>query len=78
MSGTFTSLVTAMESLAGRGTTHSVYCAQCGTFTNHDSPGSTRLFRDLIEKFAPGEASTKIRSEMYALRSRIVHGSDLL
>ncbi len=44
----------------------------------HEAPGATERFRAFFEKFAPGAAQRKRRNEMYAVRSGIVHGSDLM
>ncbi|MCC2643564.1 MAG: hypothetical protein K0S45_3977 [Nitrospira sp.] len=78
ISSSFASLVSAVESLTDRGTTHRVYCEECKGDCQHEVPGVTERFRAFIEKYAPGAALTKRRNEMYSLRSGILHGSDLM
>ncbi len=78
ISSSFASLVSAVESLTERGTTHKVYCEKCKSKSQHDVPGATERFRAFFEKYAPGAALSSRRSEMYALRSKILHGSDLM
>jgi hypothetical protein len=41
-------------------------------------PGATERFRVFLETYAPGESLIKRRSEMYNLRSDILHGSYLM
>jgi len=74
----FASLVSAIESLTDRGTTHRVYCHDCQDFAQHEVPGATERFRAFFECYAPGVALRSHRSEMYALRSGILHGSELM
>jgi hypothetical protein len=78
LSSSFASLVSAVESLTDRGSVHRVYCKQCKGERQHELPGATERFRAFFEKFAPGAAQRKRRNEMYAVRSGIVHGSDLM
>jgi hypothetical protein len=78
ISSSFASLVAAVESLTDRGVVHRVYCKQCKGMCQHEAPGATERFRAFFEKFAPGVAQRKRRNEMYAVRSGIVHGSDLM
>ena len=78
VSSSFTSLVSAIESLTGRGAVHRVYCKQCKGECQHDAPGATERFRAFFEKYAPGAAHRKRRNEMYKLRSGIVHGTNLM
>ena len=78
VSSSFASLVSAVEALTDRGTKHWVYCEKCGTDTSHEVPGATERFRLFFETFAPGDTQRKRRSQMYNLRSDIVHGSDLM
>jgi len=78
VSASFTSLVSAVESLTERGTMHWVYCQECGKQQSHESPGATERFRSFFETYAPDAALRERRSQMYALRSGIVHGGDLM
>jgi hypothetical protein len=78
VSSSFASLVSAIESLTGRGTTHRAYCERCKTYLNHEVPSTTERFRAIIEKHAPGAALKSRRTKMYTLRSRILHGSELM
>ena len=78
ISSSFASLVAAVESLTDRGVVHRVYCKQCKGMCQHEVPGATERFRAFFEKFAPGADHRKRRNEMYAVRSGIVHGSDLM
>lgn len=77
-SSSFASLVSAVESLTDRGTTHRVYCEQCQADRSHEVPGATESFRSFFETYAPGVALRKRRTQMYELRSGILHGSDLM
>ncbi len=45
---------------------------------NQDGPGSTQRFRDFFETYAPGATLVARRSQMYRLRSTILHGSELM
>jgi hypothetical protein len=78
MSSSFASLVSAVEALADRGTTHRVYCEKCGKDSQHDVPGATETFRAFFETYAPGASLRRRRTEMYELRSGILHGSELM
>jgi len=79
VSASFAALVTAIEALTeGRGKIHDYKCPVCGQPTSHEVPGPTRRFIDFFDTYAPGEALVKQRSEMYALRSGILHGSKLM
>ncbi|HEY6248989.1 MAG TPA: hypothetical protein VI685_03455 [Candidatus Angelobacter sp.] len=77
-SSSFAALVSAVESLTERGTTHQVYCKECTTNFSHEVPGATERFRAFFENFAPGASLRSRRSQMYALRSGILHGSELM
>lgn len=77
VSSSFASLVSAVESLTDRGTSHRLYCEECRRHFEHEVPGATERFRSFFEKYAPGVA-LRNRSEMYSLRSEILHGSDLM
>lgn len=78
VSSSFASLVSAIESLTDRGSTHLVYCEQCQCKKPHEVPGAAERFRSFFDRYAPGAALRKRRTEMYNLRSGILHGSDLL
>jgi hypothetical protein len=78
VSSSFASLVSAVESLTDRGTSHPVYCDKCKDNRDHEVPGATERFRAFFEKYAPGTSLRKRRSDMYSLRSGILHGSDLM
>jgi hypothetical protein len=78
VSSSFASLVSAVESLTDRGTTHRVYCDQCKDSRAHEVPGATERFRSFFETYAPGAALRKRRTQMYELRSGILHGSELM
>ena len=78
VSSSFGSLVSAVESLTDRGTTHVLFCEQCNAERPHEAPGATERFRAIVETFAPGAAHEKRRKEMYDLRSGISHGSELM
>jgi hypothetical protein len=78
VSASFASLVSAVEPLTDRGTTHRVYCKQCQDYRPHEVPGAIERFRSFFETYAPGAAERKRRSQMYDLRSGILHGSNLM
>jgi hypothetical protein len=78
VSASFASLVSAVESLTDRGTTHRVYCEQCQDDRPHEVPGAIERFRLFFETYAPGADQRKRRSQMYDLRSGILHGSNLM
>ena len=78
VSSSFASLVSAVESLTDRGTIHHVYCEECKGSCQHEVPGATERFRAFFEKYAPGAALRSRRTEMYSLRSGILHGSELI
>ena len=42
------------------------------------SKGATARFHDYLERYAPGATLQDRRKKMYALRSRILHGSGLM
>jgi hypothetical protein len=78
MSLSFAALVAAVESLTDRGTTHRVYCDKCQKECPHDAPGATAKFREFFESYAPDQSLANRRSKMYALRSGILHGGELM
>ena len=77
-SASFASLVSSIESLSVRGETHRTYCERCKAESQHDAPGATEQFRAFFDEHAPGAALRKRRSEMYRVRSDVLHGSDLM
>jgi hypothetical protein len=78
MSLSFAALVSAVESLTDRGSTHRLYCDKCGKECPHDAPGATAKFREFLESYAPNQSLKDCRSKMYALRSGILHGGELM
>jgi hypothetical protein len=78
LSASFAALVSAVESLTGRGATHSFECPVCTTPTSHEVPGATKRFKEFLASFAPGVALERQRNEIYALRSGILHGTELM
>jgi hypothetical protein len=79
MSASYASLVSAAEALTpDDGTTHYVYCLKCDKMCTHDVPGATEKFRSFFEKYTPDPGLKQLRSKMYGLRSKILHGSDLM
>ena len=77
-SASFTSLVSAIETFTGSGEIHKVQCAECGKDYQHEAPGLTERFREFFEKYASGVALRTRRSQMYSLRSNILHGRNLM
>jgi hypothetical protein len=72
-------VVSAVEALTSEGSTkHSVYCDKCKKSRTHDVPGATEKFRSFFEKYTPDPGLKERRSKMYGLRSKILHGSDLM
>ena len=79
MSASYASLVSAAEALTPEdGTKHSVYCDKCKENRTHDVPGATEKFWSFFEKYTPDPGLRKRRKEMYGLRSKILHGSDMM
>jgi hypothetical protein len=79
MSASYASLVSSAEALTtAKGTKHNVYCDECKENRSHDVPGATEKFRAFFEKYAPDPGLRERRSKMYGLRSKILHGSDLM
>jgi hypothetical protein len=79
-SASFAAVVSAIEALTeGRGEVHQHVCPVCGKQTAHEVPGATRRFIDFFDTYAPDVAiSRDRRSEIYAIRSGILHGSKLM
>ena len=78
VSASFAALVSTIESLTERGKTHHFDCPVCNVPYQHEVPGATERFRAFFETYAFGGALRNRRSEMYKLRSGILHGSTLL
>jgi len=78
VSSSFASLVSAVEALTVRGTTHSIYCGECNGHREHEVPGATERFRAFLEKYAPGTTLRNRRDRMWGLRSGILHGGELM
>jgi len=79
VSASYASLVSAAEALTPEGgAKHSVYCDECKENRAHDVPGATEKFRSFFEKYTPDPGLRERRSKMYGLRSKILHGSDLM
>ncbi len=78
VSASFASLVSAIESLTDRGSTHLVFCEQCKASQSHDAPGAAKSFQSFLETHAPGASLSDRRNKMYHLRSRILHGNYLM
>jgi hypothetical protein len=78
MSASYASLVAAAEALTPEdGAKHSVYCVKCEKRITHDVPGATEKFRSFFERYTPDSGLGR-RGKMYDLRSKILHGSDLM
>ena len=78
VSASFAAFVSAIESLTVRGGGHALTCPVCGRPTHHEIPGPTKLFKRLLETFAPGATLARDRTDMYGLRSSILHGEHLM
>jgi hypothetical protein len=78
LSASFSSLVISIEALTERGANHKSYCDDCKATVNHEAPGAAQRFRDFFEVYAPGSLLEETRSKMYSMRSKILHGSDLM
>jgi Apea-like HEPN len=78
MSASFASLVSSAEALTDKTIKHNVYCDKCNKEIPHDVPGATENFRAFFEQYAPDPGLRKRRNKMYAIRSKISHGSELL
>jgi hypothetical protein len=78
VSSSFTSLVTAIESLLEPATSHQVHCDKCDADRSHDVPGAGERLRAFFEQYAPGAALMSRRNKIYRLRGGIVHGGTLM
>ncbi len=76
-SSSFAALVSAIESLTKRGSLHQFACPECGKPTQHETPGAVSRFKDFLDAYAPKDLSAR-PSELYSLRSGILHGSKLI
>lgn len=75
ISASFGALVSAIESMTSGGNVHEVICPVCGRPTQS---GPTKLFRNFLAAYAPGDTLARDRSDMYDLRSDLVHGEHLM
>jgi hypothetical protein len=55
-----------------------VYCDECKKDRTHNVPGAMEKFHSVFKKYTPGPELKKRRCKMYGLRSKILHGSDLM
>jgi hypothetical protein len=79
MSASYASLVSSAEALmTEESSKHTMYCEQCKENRSHDVPGATQKFRAFFEKYTPDPGLRERRNKMYGLRSKILHGSDLM
>jgi hypothetical protein len=78
MSLSFTALVSAVEALTERGVQHKLHCADCDKVVSHETPGATERFRTFLSRYAAGTLERGRQSEIYDLRSGILHGSSLI
>jgi hypothetical protein len=78
MGASFVAIVSAIEALVERGSSHQGQCSKCGEEFTHRVPGPTEAFRRFLDVYAPGPELTSRRSEMYDLRSGLVHGNALM
>jgi hypothetical protein len=75
-SGSYSALITAVETLMGPEQASVKRCATCGRTTGG---GSKRQFLNFVETYAPGPGITaQDRSRFYAVRSALAHGNRLL
>ena len=75
ISASFAALVSAIESMTSGGSVQEIKCPVCGRPTQS---GPTRLFRNFLAAYAPGDTLARDRSDMYDLRSGLVHGAHLM
>jgi hypothetical protein len=78
MGASFVAMVSAIEAFTDTSSQHTAQCNVCGEPYRHIVPGPTKAFRDFLATYAPGPQLNARRSEMYALRSGLVHGSVLM
>ena len=74
----FTALVSAVEALTEHGVQHRIHCPDCNKAIPHDAPGATERFRAFFSRHAAGTLDRGRQGEIYALRSGILHGSNLI
>jgi hypothetical protein len=81
VSASFAAFASAIESLTSRGKRHNLTCPVCGRQTDHEFPGPTKLFRNFLDTYAAGASLAEERkqiNQMYAMRSTILHGGDVM
>jgi hypothetical protein len=79
ISASFASLVTSIEAFLDRGQRHVVECKDCGgRKVEHYTPSIGESFKAFLARFAPGTALQASRSKMYKVRSKILHGDNLM
>jgi hypothetical protein len=77
ISSSFASLVIALESLTGQGTSHQTKCNECDWTGTHDVPGATARLRMFFADYAPG-ISPETLAKIPRFRGAIVHGGTLM
>lgn len=75
MSASLAALAFAVESMTSDSNVDEVLCPVCGSPTGS---GPTKLFRNFLAAYAPGDGSETDRKDMYSLRSKVVHGDHLM
>ena len=75
ISASFAALGFAIESMTSHGNVQEVKCPVCGRPTQS---GPTKLFRNFLATYAPGDTLARDRTDMYSLRSELVHGEHLV
>lgn len=78
MGPSFLSMVSAIEALGAAEVSHTAQCTECGGTFVHRVPGPTEAFRNFLSTYAPGPQLNSRRSDMYSLRSGLVHGNVLM
>jgi hypothetical protein len=78
MAASFVAMVSAIEALVETGGGHQGQCSSCQEDFVHRVPGPTEAFRGFLATYAPGSDLHKRRTEMYDLRSGLVHGNVLM
>ena len=78
VSASFAAMVSATEAMTSRSVPHAILCPDCHRPTEHEVPGSTKLFKNFLATYAPGASASRDRDLMYNLRSEVVHGEHLV
>jgi hypothetical protein len=78
ISASYVALVFAIESMNSRSDPHDIICPVCGRPSQHEYPGSTKMFKNFLAAYAPGASAARDRDLMYELRSDVVHGEHLV